>query len=56
MVVNGLLFVVYNFAALQRVKDSHTKEMNSTYHEGETTMEKLKREVKEPALEPGSVV
>ncbi|RDW91293.1 hypothetical protein BP5796_02458 [Coleophoma crateriformis] len=55
MVVTGVLFIIYNFAVLSRVKSKHKREM-ADEHEGETVREKLQRQAMEPALEPGSVV
>lgn len=52
MVVTGVLFALYNFWLLQRVKTRHGREMR----EGEGLVEKMGRKVHEPALEPGSVV
>jgi hypothetical protein len=52
MVITGVLFGVYNFWLLQRVKSRHSKELR----EGEGLMEKVGRKAHEPALEPGSVV
>jgi hypothetical protein len=55
----GLLFLIYNFVVLSRVKSKHRMEMGREAdddHEGEGLVEKLERKAKEPALEPGSVV
>jgi hypothetical protein len=58
MVVMGLLFAVYNFWVLERVKKRHGREIESFEegHEGEGLVEKVNRKAREPALEPGSVV
>jgi len=58
MVVMGLLFVVYNFWVLEKVKKRHGREMQEFEggHEGEGLVEKVNRKAREPALEPGSVV
>ena len=57
MVITGVLFVVYNFWVLARVKKRHGREMQmSGAHDGEGLKEKIGRKVHEPALEPGSVV
>jgi hypothetical protein len=55
MVTTGILFVLYNFIVLGRVKKSHAREMNSSYID-EGIVEKMERKANEPALEPGSVV
>lgn len=56
-VITGLLFALYNFWALGRVRRSHGREMESiAAHEGETFTEKVERRAMEPGLEPGSVV
>jgi len=55
MVITGILFVIYNFIVLGRVKKSHAREMDSS-HIGEGIVEKIERKANEPALEPGSVV
>lgn len=55
MVITGLLFVIYNFIVLGKVKQRHEREMNSGIGD-ETITEKIERKAKEPALEPGSVV
>lgn len=62
MGVTGLLFGLYNFWILERVKRSHGREMEREgltgdgRHEGEGLVEKVNRKAHEPALEPGSVV
>ena len=55
MVITGVLFVIYNFIVLGRVKKRHERDMNSQ-HINETVAEKIERKANEPALEPGSVV
>jgi hypothetical protein len=55
MVITGMLFVIYNFIVLGRVKKSHAREMGSS-RINEGIIEKVERKVHEPALEPGSVV
>lgn len=60
-VVTAILFVIYNYWVLQRVKSSHTREMDMERHrqegeDGEGLVEKIERKVMEPGLEPGSVV
>lgn len=60
MVITGVLFVIYNFWVLGRVKKMHGREMERAGmgggYEGEGLKEKIERKAKEPALEPGSVV
>lgn len=59
MIVLAILFALYNFWVLRRVKRRHGKEMRLAEMEGnedEGIMEKMQRKVMEPALEPGSVV
>ena len=55
MVVTGLLFALYNFWILERVKKSHGREM-ANMNPGEGIKEKIERKANEPGLEPGSVV
>lgn len=55
MVVTGVLFALYNFWILERVKKMHGREMEREQR-GEGLMEKVGRKAHEPALEPGSVV
>lgn len=55
MVITGVLFVIYNFIVLGRVKRRHERDMSSQYP-NETVVEKIERKANEPALEPGSVV
>jgi hypothetical protein len=55
MVITGVLFVIYNFIVLGRVKRKHQRDMNSQRTD-ETVVEKIERKANEPALEPGSVV
>ncbi len=57
MGVTGGLFALYNFWILERVKQSHGREMEREgfgNHEG--FVEKMGRKAQQPALEPGSVV
>jgi hypothetical protein len=57
MAVTGVLFALYNFWVLEKVRRSHGREMESPVaHEGETFTEKVERKAMEPGLEPGSVV
>ncbi|EXJ58410.1 hypothetical protein A1O7_05835 [Cladophialophora yegresii CBS 114405] len=57
MVVAGLLFALYNFWALRRVRQIHESEMGSeAHHHDETLVEKVKRKAHEPPLQSGSVV
>jgi uncharacterized membrane protein HdeD (DUF308 family) len=55
MVITGVLFIIYNFIVLGRVKRKHQRDMTSQ-HVDETVAEKIGRKANEPALEPGSVV
>ncbi|CZR60542.1 uncharacterized protein PAC_10438 [Phialocephala subalpina] len=60
MIVTGVLFALYNFWILERVKKMHGREMEReerlTGNGKEGLMEKVGRKAHEPALEPGSVV
>lgn len=57
MVITAILFALYNFWVLQRVKSSHARDMERINENGEEgILEKIERKAKEPALEPGSVV
>jgi len=56
MVITAILFLIYNMWVLQRVKRSHTREMETAMHGEEGLIEKVERKYHEPALEPGSVV
>jgi len=59
MVITGVLFALYNFWILERVKKRHHGDMRRAETgdgDGEGLVEKIGRKVKEPALEPGSVV
>jgi len=58
-----ILFVLYNFWALKRVKSLHDRQLRldmergmeeERHHEG--TIEKVKRLVQEPAVEPSSII
>lgn len=53
-----VLFVLYNNWALSRVKSKHQRELERELRgeEHEGMVEKMKRKVNEPGLEPGSVV
>jgi hypothetical protein len=55
MVITGCLFAIYNFGILGRVKRRHGREMDVGFGR-EGLVEKIDRKVREPALEPGSVV
>jgi hypothetical protein len=58
MVVCGVLFGLYNFWILNKVKKRHDREIGFDREDGreEGLVEKIGRKVNEPALEPGSVV
>lgn len=57
MVITGILFALYNFWILDKVKKSHRGEMLASQgHDEEGLVEKIHRKVDEPGLEPGSVV
>lgn len=61
MVVCGVLFGLYNFWILRRVKRTHGREwigngQSEEEEDGEGLKEKIVRKAQEPALEPGSVV
>jgi len=59
MVITGVLFGVYNFWVLEKVKRTHGRDMLARANTGDTeegVLEKIERKAKEPALEPGSVV
>jgi hypothetical protein len=57
MGVTGALFALYNFWVLDKVRRSHSREMESTAaYQDETLVEKVERKAMEPGLEPGSVV
>jgi len=61
MVILAILFALYNFWILRRIKRKHGKEMRDSERLGpdgeeEGMLEKVQRKVMEPALEPGSVV
>ena len=55
MVITGVLFVIYNFIVLGKVKKKHERYISAQYPD-ETAVEKIARKAHEPALEPGSVV
>ena len=59
----AILFALYNFWLLEKVRDSHGREWDPEAYEKarakknrESVMEKVKRKAHEPATEPGSVV
>lgn len=52
--VTLLLFVLYNNWILEKVRDTHIREVQPQEHE--TPVEMVKRKVRMSALEPGSVV
>jgi len=57
MTVTGVLFTLYNFWVLGKVRRSHRQEMKSAAaNQDETLVEKVERKAMEPGLEPGSVV
>lgn len=56
MVITGILFGLYNFWILDKVKKRHHGEMASQVQDGEGFIEKIERKAHEPGLEPGSVV
>lgn len=56
MVVTSVLFALYNFWILEKVKRSHGRDMERLGSQDETLGEKFERKAMEPALEPGSVV
>jgi hypothetical protein len=56
MVVTGILFALYNFWILEKVKKRHGREMERLHGNGEGIKEKIERKANEPGLEPGSVV
>jgi hypothetical protein len=55
MVITGILFALYNFWILEKVKKLHGREMASVDN-NEGLVEKIERKAHAPALEPGSVV
>lgn len=59
MAITGVLFGLYNFWLLEKVRRKHVREMDTIGEDGdveEGLKEKMERKAKEPALEPGSVV
>ena len=55
--VAGLLFALYNFWALSKVRQEHERDLGLEHqHDDETLVEKVKRKAHEPPLQPGSVV
>ncbi|KAL5321950.1 hypothetical protein ACEPPN_009915 [Leptodophora sp. 'Broadleaf-Isolate-01'] len=55
MVVTGVLFGLYNFWILEKVKRRHGREMEAVTGD-EGIVERIGKKMQEPALEPGSVV
>lgn len=53
--VTLLLFVLYNNWILEKVKETHVRELQPQ-EQHETSVEKIKRKARMSALEPGSVV
>ena len=58
MLITGVLFGLYNFWLLEKIRRKHNRDMGILEEEGidEGLKEKMERKTKEPALEPGSVV
>lgn len=56
MAVTGVLFGLYNFWILEKVKRRHGREMDVVNGGEEGLVEKIGKKMHEPALEPGSVV
>ena len=57
VLVAGILFALYNFWALRRVRQAHERDLGLEHqHDDETLVEKVKRKSHEPPLQPGSVV
>ena len=56
--ITGVLFGLYNFWLLEKIRKKHGRQMESEglEHSGEGIKEKVERKTREPALEPGSVV
>lgn len=61
--VAGGLFSLYNFWALQHVREKHERALNPEEFQNvqrdrkrESILEKVKRKANEPAIQPGSVV
>jgi hypothetical protein len=56
-VITAILFALYNFWILNRVKQRHMRELEMDGRiSKEAIMEKVERKAKEPALGPGSIV
>ncbi|KAG4440533.1 hypothetical protein IFR05_004003 [Cadophora sp. M221] len=55
MVITGVLFGLYNFWILEKVKRRHGREMEAVNGD-EGIVERIGKKMHEPALEPGSVV
>lgn len=63
-----ILFVLYNFWAVKRIKNRHNRQLQEDIERGRATaeqahehdhegpLEKVKRKAQEPALEPSSVI
>ena len=56
MIITGVLFGLYNFWILEKVKKMHQREWNGRQGRDEGFAEKIERKAMEPPLEPGSVV
>ncbi len=56
MAVTGVLFAIYNFWILAKVKSRYGREWGHQNETGERLKEKIERVAMAPALEPGSVV
>jgi len=56
MVVTALLFLLYNFWVLDRVKKSHGRDMHGRYGAAADEPQGIREKLQQPALEPGSVV
>ena len=54
--VTFILFILYNNWILEKVKESHIREVRPEELQHETHVEKMKRKYRESALQPGSVV
>jgi len=56
MLVTALLFVLYNFWVLDRVKRSHARDMHGRHGTVGDEPQGIREKLQQPALEPGSVV
>ena len=60
--ISLVLFLLYNFWALRSVRQQHNKEFPEEFRKkekqkkNETIVDKVKRKVHEPAIQPGSIV